>query len=119
MQARDQRHSSRRPARSIASKLRLRGGQQRDQAAAAVRRVTGDLAEIAKAATREAAACRATCDARCALALVGSTASSEATAGTARTHRHHLRPNPCGHACLRPQPRQDQHPGRMKPKRLV
>ena len=43
-------------ARSIAAKLRLRGEQQRDQAQAAVRRITGELAGIAEQAMREAAA---------------------------------------------------------------
>ena len=40
---RDRRRSSGRRARSIASKLRLRGAQQRDQAQVAVRRITGEL----------------------------------------------------------------------------
>jgi transposase, IS5 family len=53
---RDRRRSAGRRARSIASKLRLRGQQQRDQAQAAVRRITGELADIAEAAMREAAA---------------------------------------------------------------
>jgi transposase, IS5 family len=53
--ARDRRRSAGRRARSIASKLRLRGEQQRDQAQAAVRRITGELAGIAQAAMREAA----------------------------------------------------------------
>ena len=54
--ARDRRRSAGRRARSIAAKLRLRGEQQRDQAQAAVRRITGELAGIAEQATREAAA---------------------------------------------------------------
>jgi transposase, IS5 family len=53
--ARDRRRSAGRRARSIAAKLRLRGAQQRDQAQAAVRRITGELAGIADAATRDAA----------------------------------------------------------------
>lgn len=53
--ARDRRRSAGRRARSIASKLRLRGQQQRDQAQAAVRRITGELADIAEQASREAA----------------------------------------------------------------
>ena len=53
--ARDRRRSAGRRARSIASKLRLRSAQQRDQAQAAVRRITGELAGIAEAATRDAA----------------------------------------------------------------
>jgi IS5 family transposase len=51
---RDRRRSAGRRARSIASKLRLRGQQQRDQAQDAVRRITGELADIAQAAIREA-----------------------------------------------------------------
>jgi IS5 family transposase len=53
--ARDRRRSAGRRARAIASKLRLRGEQQRDEAKAAVRRITGELADIAEAAIREAA----------------------------------------------------------------
>jgi IS5 family transposase len=53
---RDRRRSAGRRARSIASKLRLRGQQQRDQAQAAVRRITGELADIAEATVRDAAA---------------------------------------------------------------
>ena len=54
--ARDRRRSAGRRARAIASKLRLRGAQQRDQAQAAVRRITGELAGIADTAAREATA---------------------------------------------------------------
>jgi IS5 family transposase len=54
--ARDRRRSASRRARAIASKLRLRGQQNRDQAQAAVRRITGELAEIAAQAMGEAAA---------------------------------------------------------------
>jgi IS5 family transposase len=54
--ARDRRRSAGRRARSIASKLRLRGAQQRDQAQAAVHRITGELAGIAEQAMVEAAA---------------------------------------------------------------
>jgi transposase, IS5 family len=53
---RDRRRSAGRRARSIASKLRLRGQQQRDQAQAAVRRITGELADIAAATIDEATA---------------------------------------------------------------
>ena len=53
---RDRRRSVGRRARAIASKLRLRGQQQRDQAQAVVRRITGELAGIAEAALREATA---------------------------------------------------------------
>jgi IS5 family transposase len=52
--ARDRRRSAGRRARTIAAKLGLRGQQQRDQAQAAVRRITGELAGIAEAAMREA-----------------------------------------------------------------
>ena len=52
--ARDRRRSAGRRARSIASKLRLRAQQQRDQAQVAVRRITGELADIAEAAVRDA-----------------------------------------------------------------
>src|SRR6476660_4690256 len=52
--ARDRRRSAGR--RGIASKLRLRGAQQRDQAQAAVRRITGELAGIAEQTMREASA---------------------------------------------------------------
>ena len=54
--SRDRRRSAGRRARAIASKLRLRGQQHRDQAQAAVRRITGELAGIAEQAMREAAA---------------------------------------------------------------
>lgn len=54
--ARDRRRSAGRRARSIASKLRLRGEQQGDQLQAAVRRITGELAVIAEQAMREATA---------------------------------------------------------------
>ena len=53
---RDRRRSAGRRARSIASKLRLRGAQQRDQAQAVVRRITGELAGIADQAMLDAAA---------------------------------------------------------------
>jgi len=52
--ARDRRRSVGRRARTIASKLRLRGQQQRDQAQAFVRRITGELAGIAEQALAEA-----------------------------------------------------------------
>ncbi len=52
--ARDRRRSAGRRARSIASKLKLRGEQQRDQAQTAVRRITGELAGIAEQAMGEA-----------------------------------------------------------------
>jgi len=54
--ARDRRRSAGQRARAIASKLRLRGAQQRDQAQAAVRRITGELAEIAELAMHDATA---------------------------------------------------------------
>jgi IS5 family transposase len=52
--ARDRRRSAGRRARSIAAKLRLCGAQQRDQAQAAVARITGELAGIAESAMRDA-----------------------------------------------------------------
>jgi transposase, IS5 family len=52
--ARDRRRSAGRRARAIASKLRLRGAQQRDQAQAVVQRITGELASIAEQTVREA-----------------------------------------------------------------
>lgn len=55
-QVRDRHRSAGRRARSIASKLRLRGAEQRDQAQAAVRRITGELADIAEQAIHEAGA---------------------------------------------------------------
>jgi IS5 family transposase len=54
--SRDRRRSAGRRARSIAAKLKLRGEQQRDQAQAAVRRITGELAGIAEHAMGEAKA---------------------------------------------------------------
>jgi transposase, IS5 family len=54
-QVRDRRRSAAQRARSIASKLRLRGQQQRDQAQTTVRRITGELAGIAEQAIRDAA----------------------------------------------------------------
>jgi IS5 family transposase len=52
--SRDRRRAAGRRARSIASKLKLRGAQQRDEAQSAVRRITGELADIAEAAMRDA-----------------------------------------------------------------
>ena len=46
--SRDRRRSAGQRARSIAAKLKLRGEQHRDQAQAAVRRITGELAGIAE-----------------------------------------------------------------------
>jgi IS5 family transposase len=54
--ARDRRRSAARRARAIASKLRLRGAQQRDQAQAVVQRITGELADIAEQTMREVSA---------------------------------------------------------------
>ena len=51
--ARDRRRSAGRRTRAIASKLRLRGQQQRDQAQAVVQRITGDLVDIAEQTMRE------------------------------------------------------------------
>ena len=52
--SRDRRRAAGRRARSIASKLRLRGALQRDEAQATVRRITGELADLAEAASRQA-----------------------------------------------------------------
>lgn len=52
--SRDRRRAAGRRARSIASKLRLRGALQRDEAQTTVRRITGELADLAEAATRQA-----------------------------------------------------------------
>jgi transposase, IS5 family len=52
----DRRRSAGRRARAIASKLRLRGAQHRDQAHAVVQRITGELADIAEATMREVTA---------------------------------------------------------------
>src|SRR5882724_7978351 len=54
--SRDRRRSAGQRARSIAAKLRLRGEQHRDQAQAAVRRITGELAGIAERTMRETTA---------------------------------------------------------------
>jgi IS5 family transposase len=54
--ARDRRRSAGQRARAIAGKLKLRGAQQRDEAQATVRRITGELADIATTAVRDAAA---------------------------------------------------------------
>jgi len=53
---RDRSRSAGRRARSIASKLRLRGAQQREEGQTAVMRITGELAGIADLVVREAAA---------------------------------------------------------------
>jgi transposase, IS5 family len=52
---RDRRRAAGRRARAIASKLKLRGAEQKDEAQATVRRVTGELADLAQTAMREAA----------------------------------------------------------------
>jgi IS5 family transposase len=51
--SRDRRRAAGRRARSIASKLKLRGAQQREEAQATVRRITGELADLAEAAMRD------------------------------------------------------------------
>jgi IS5 family transposase len=53
---RDRRRAAGRRARSIAGKLKLRGAQQKDEAQATVQRITGELADLAEAAMREATA---------------------------------------------------------------
>jgi IS5 family transposase len=52
--SRDRRRAAGRRARSIASKLKLRGAQQREEAQATVRRITGELADLAEAAMHAA-----------------------------------------------------------------
>jgi IS5 family transposase len=52
----DRRRAAGRRARSIASKLKLRGAQHREEAQATVHRITGELAGIAETAIREASA---------------------------------------------------------------
>jgi IS5 family transposase len=54
--ARDRRRAAGRKAREISSKLKLRRAEQKDQAQQAVRRITGELADLAQAASRDAAA---------------------------------------------------------------
>jgi len=54
--SRDRRRAAGRRARAIAGKLKLRGAQQRDEVQATVQRITGELADLAQAAMREAAA---------------------------------------------------------------
>ena len=54
--SRDRRRAASRRARAIAGKLKLQGAQQRDEAQATVQRITGELADLAQAAMREAAA---------------------------------------------------------------
>jgi IS5 family transposase len=52
--SRDRRRAAGRRARAIAGKLKLRGAQQRDEAHATVQRITGELADLAEAAMRDA-----------------------------------------------------------------
>lgn len=54
--SRDRRRAASRRAREISSKLKLRSAQGKDEAQQAVRRITGELAELARAAARDAAA---------------------------------------------------------------
>ena len=54
--SRDRRRAAGRRARSISSKLKLRGALAREEAQATVARITGELAGIAQAAMREATA---------------------------------------------------------------
>jgi transposase, IS5 family len=53
---RDRTRAAGRRARQIASRLRLRTAQQRDEAQTAVRRITGELADLARRASIDAAA---------------------------------------------------------------
>ena len=50
----DRRRAAGRRARAIAGKLKLRGALQRDEAQATVQRITGELADLAQTAMREA-----------------------------------------------------------------
>lgn len=50
----DRRRAAGRRARAIAGKLKLRGAQQREEAQATVARITGELADLAQTAMREA-----------------------------------------------------------------
>lgn len=52
---RDRRRAAGQRARSLGSKLKLRGAEQRDDAQTTVRRITGELADLAEAAARDAA----------------------------------------------------------------
>ena len=54
--SRDRRRAAGRRARAIAGKLKLRGAQARDETQATVQRITGELADLAQTAMREAAA---------------------------------------------------------------
>ncbi len=54
--SRDRRRAASRRAREISSKLKLRSAQGKDEAQPAVRRITGELAELARAAMRDATA---------------------------------------------------------------
>ncbi|MCA1698525.1 MAG: ISNCY family transposase [Actinobacteria bacterium] len=54
--SRDRRRAASRRAREISSKLKLRSAQGKDEAQQAVRRITGELAELARAAMRDAIA---------------------------------------------------------------
>jgi IS5 family transposase len=53
---RDRRRAAGRRARAIAGKLKLRSAQHKDEAQATVQRITGELADLAQSAMREAAA---------------------------------------------------------------
>ena len=97
-QSRDRRRSAGRRARSIAAKLKLRGEQQREQAQAAVRRITGELAGIAEAAMREAAAvirnARSALPRRAGSAKAGCTGRSTTWTRPSWTHRTRCGPDP-------------------------
>ena len=76
---RDRSRSAGKRAHAIASKLGLRGAQRRDEARAAVTRVTGELAGLAEQAAREAA--RLLANARRALRRAQAKAAALAAAG--------------------------------------
>jgi IS5 family transposase len=54
--SRDRRRAAGRRARAIAGKLKLRSAQHKDEAQATVQRITGELADLAQSAMREAGA---------------------------------------------------------------
>jgi IS5 family transposase len=63
---RDRSRSAGRRAREIGSELRLRGAQARDEAQATVRRITGELAELAEKLPPKPRHCWSTPVGRCA-----------------------------------------------------
>jgi IS5 family transposase len=80
---RDRSRSAGKRAHGIAAKLRLRGAQGREEAQAAVRRITGELADLAERAAADAL--RLLANARRALRRARSKASDLAAAGSRDT----------------------------------